>query len=71
MQIAQGGKVLWCEKLNCDSLESIRGQMIDLLVGHFTLKNAELHCNPPLCGSPPPPTLHPYISACGVDNKTI
>ena len=32
-----------------------------LLVGHFTLKNAELTCNPPLLGSPPPPTLHPYI----------
>ena len=29
----------------------------------------ELHCNPPLCGYPPPPTLHPYISACGVDKK--
>ena len=48
----------------CDSL-SARG----LLVGHFTLKNAELSCNLPLCGSPPPPTQHPYISACGVDKN--
>ena len=38
-------------------------------MGHFTLKIAELDCNTPLCGSPPPPTLHPYISACGVDKK--
>ena len=22
---------------------------------------------PPLCGSPPPPTLHPYRIACGID----
>ena len=48
----------------CDSL-SVMG----LLVGHFTLKNAERRCKPPLHGSPPPPTLHPYISACGVDKK--
>ena len=40
-----------------------------LCMGHFTFKNAELRCNPPLRGSPPPPTLHPYISACGVDKK--
>ena len=37
--------------------------------GHFTMKNAELSCNLPLHISPPPPTLHPYISACGVDKK--
>ena len=42
----------------CDSLSAM-----GLLVGHFTLKNAQLRCNPP------PPTLHPYISACGVDKK--
>ena len=36
-----------------------------LFVGHFTLKIAELSCNLPLCGSPPPLTFHPYISACG------
>ena len=30
-----------------------------LLVGYFTLKNTELHCNPPLCGSPPPPPSTP------------
>ena len=35
--------------------------------GHFTLNNAELSCNPPFHGSPPPPTLYPYINACGVD----
>ena len=35
--------------------------------GHFTLKNAALSCNPPFCGSPLSLTLHPYISACGVD----
>ena len=46
----------------CNSLSAM-----GLLVGHFTLKNAELHCNPPLCDSPPPHTLHPYINACGVD----
>ena len=48
----------------CDSLSAM-----GLLVGHFTLKNAELSCNPPLRGSPPPPTLHPYINAYGVDKK--
>ena len=37
--------------------------------GPFRLENAELSCNLPLCGSPPPPILHPYISACGVDKK--
>ena len=41
------------------------------LWGYFTLKNSELRCNPPLRGSPSPPTLHRYISACGVDKKTI
>ena len=49
----------------CDSLSA----MGPPCVGYFTLKNAELSCNPPLRGSPTPPTLHPYISACGVDKK--
>ena len=35
----------------------------------FHLENAESSCNPPLHDSPPPTTLHPYISACGVDKK--
>ena len=26
-------------------------------------------CSLPLRGYPPPPTLHPYKSACGVDKK--
>ena len=43
------------------------GASFRLLVDHSTLKNAELSCNLPLRGSLPPPTLHPYISACGVD----
>ena len=42
-----------------------------LLVDHFTLENAQLRCNLPLRGSPPPPTLHPYITACGVDQKKL
>ena len=50
----------------CDSLSAMGP-----LVGHFTLKNAELSCNPPLRGSPLPPTLHPYISACGVDKSYL
>ena len=39
--------------------------------GPFHLENAELSCNPPLRAlhHPPPLTLHPYISACGVDKK--
>ena len=37
----------------------------------FHLEIAELSCNPPLRGSPPPPTLHPYISACGVDKNYL
>ena len=41
-----------------------------LLVGHFTLK-IKLHCCLPLCGSPPPPTLHSCISACGVDKNYL
>ena len=48
----------------CDSLSAM-----GLLVGHFTLKNAKFSCNPPLHGSLPPSTLHPYISVCGVDKK--
>ena len=51
----------------CDSLSA----MGPPCVGHFTLKNAELSCNPPLRGSPTPPTLHPYISACGVDKNYL
>ena len=39
------------------------------LLGHFTYKIAELCCNWPLPGYPPPPTLHPYINACGVDKN--
>ena len=35
------------------------------------LKIAVLCFNLPLHGYPPSPTLHPYISACGVDKKTI
>ena len=38
---------------------------------HFTLKIAELCCNLLFCGYPPPPTLHPYISACGVDKNNL
>ena len=33
----------------------------------FHLENGELCCNPPLRDYPPPPTLHSYISAFGVD----
>ena len=40
-----------------------------LILGHFTLKIAELHCNPPLRGYAHHLTLHPYISAYGVDKK--
>ena len=49
----------------CDSLS-----VMEPLVGHFTLNNAELSCNPPLHGSPPPP-LHPYISACDADKNYL
>ena len=38
----------------CDSLSAMGS-----LVGHFTLKNAELRCNLPLHGSPPPPSFPP------------
>ena len=48
----------------CDSLSAMGPPC-----GPFHLENAELSCNLPLCGSPPPHTLHPYISACGVDKK--
>ena len=48
----------------CDSLSTMGPPC-----GPFHLENAELSCNPPLRSSPPPPTLHPYISACGVDKK--
>ena len=48
----------------CDSLSAI-----SLPCGPFHLENAELSCNSPFRGSPQPPTLHPYISACGVDKK--
>ena len=48
----------------CDSLSAMEPP-----VAHFTLKSAELSCNLPLCGSPPPATLHPYISACGIAKK--
>ena len=27
--------------------------------------------SPPLCGSPPPPTNHPYVITCGTGEKTI
>ena len=49
----------------CDSLSAI-----GLLVDHFTLKIAELSCNPPLRGSPPPPSSTP-ICACGVDKSYL
>ena len=49
----------------CDSLSAMEHPC-----GPLHLENAELSCNPPFCGSPPPHTLHPYISACGVA-KTI
>ena len=48
----------------CDSLSAMGPPC-----GHFNFKNAELRCNLPLRGSLSPPTLHPYISACGVDRK--
>ena len=48
----------------CDSLS-----VVGPPVGHFSLKIMELRCCPPIRGSPPPLTLHPYISACGVDKK--
>ena len=48
----------------CDSLSAMGAPC-----GHFNLKIAELSCNQLLSCSPPPPTLHPYISACGVDKK--
>ena len=48
----------------CDSLSAMGPP-----VGHFTLKITELNCCLPLCGFPPPPTLNPYVSACGVDKK--
>ena len=35
----------------------------------FHLEITELCCNPPLRGYPSPHTLHPYISARGVDEK--
>ena len=50
----------------CDSLSAMGPPC-----GLFTLKNAELSCNPPLYGSPPPSTLHPYISACGADKNYL
>ena len=50
----------------CDSLSAMGPPC-----GPFYLENAELHCNSPLCGSPPPPTLHIYISACGVDKNYL
>ena len=46
----------------CDSLVQW-----GLFMGHFTLKIAELSCSLPPCGSPSPPTRHPYITAWGVD----
>ena len=49
----------------CDSLSAMERPC-----GPLHLENAELSCNPSFCGSPPPHTLHPYISACGVA-KTI
>ena len=50
----------------CDSLSAMWPPC-----GPFHLKNAELSCSLPLRGSPPPPTLHPYISACGVDKNYL
>ena len=41
------------------------------ILGNFTLKMAELCYNLPLCGYPPPSTLHPYISACGIDKNNL
>ena len=48
----------------CDSLSAMRPPC-----GPFHLEIVELHCNPPLGGSPPPLTLLPYISAFGVDKN--
>ena len=50
----------------CDSLSAIGASLRAII----HLKIAEVTCNLPLHGSPPPSTLHPYISAHGVD-KTI
>ena len=49
----------------CDSLSAMGPPC-----GPFHLENAELSCNPPLRGSIPS-TLHPYISACGVDKSYL
>ena len=48
----------------CDSLSEMGPSC-----GPFHLEITELSCNPPLYGFSPPPTLRPYISACGVDKK--
>ena len=47
--------------ISCDSLSAVGPPC--------GLKIAEFNCNQPLRGSAPPPTLHPYISTCGVDKK--
>ena len=38
-------------------------------MGQFTLKFAELNCSLLFSGSPPLPTFHPYVGACGVNKN--
>ena len=45
--------------------------LVGLLVGHFSLKLTQLSCCLPLYGSQPTPTIHPYISTCGVDKNYV
>ena len=47
----------------CDSLSAM-----DYFVSLFILKIAELLCNRHFV-APYHPTLHPYVSACGVDKN--
>lgn len=44
---------------------------LDLSLGHNNLQIVEHCCNLSLNGSPPPPTLHPYKSTCGVGEKYL
>ena len=48
----------------CDSLSAMGPPCMA-----FHLENTELCCSLPIRGSPPPPTLHSYISACSVDEN--
>ena len=38
---------------------------------HKTSVTTQHVFSPPLCGSPPPPTNHPYVITCGTGEKTI